>query len=92
MRSLSLPKGQAHTQGLESFWATLKRGYHGVHHHMSPKHLDRYVGEFEGRHNGRPLDTIDQMAAMARGMLGRRLRYADLIAGGPAYPRRPAVG
>ena len=80
--------GQAHTNGLESFWATLKRGYHGVHHHMSPKHLDRYVGEFEGRHNGRPLDTIDQMTVMARGMLGKRLRYRDLVAGGPAYPRR----
>ena len=80
-------KGQAHTQGLESFWATLKRGYHGTYHHMSPKHLDRYVGEFEGRHNRRPLDTVVQMAAMARGMLGRRLPYRDLIAGGPAYPR-----
>ena len=80
--------GEAHTNGLESFWATLKRGYHGVHHHMSPKHLDRYVGEFEGRHNGRPLDTIDQMTVMARGMLGKRLRYRDLISGGPAYPRR----
>ena len=55
---------------------------------MSPKHLARYVGEFEGRHNGRPLDTIDQMAAMARGMLGKRLRYADLTAGGSAYPRQ----
>ena len=35
--------GQASTNGVESFWAALKRGYHGVYHHMSPKHLDRYV-------------------------------------------------
>ena len=79
--------GQAHTNGLESFWATLKRGYHGVHHHMSPKHLDRYVQEFAGRHNIRPLDTIDQMGAIVRGLDGKRLRYADLTAGGPAYPK-----
>ncbi len=79
--------GQAHTNGLESFWATLKRGYHGSYHHMSPKHLDRYVGEFEGRHNQRPLDTLDQMVVMVRNSDGKRLRYADLKAGGPAYPR-----
>ena len=30
---------------------------HGVCHHFSPKHLGRYVDEFEGRHSSRPLDT-----------------------------------
>ena len=49
-------------------------------HHMSAKHLDRYVTEFSGRHNGREADTIDQMAATARGMVGKRLRYQDLVA------------
>ena len=58
-------RGMAHTQGIESFWAALKRGYHGTYHKMSEKHLDRYVSEFAGRHNHRPLDTIDQMSAMA---------------------------
>ena len=43
--------GQAYTNGLESFWAMLKRGYHGVYHRMSPEHLSRYVDEFVGRHN-----------------------------------------
>ena len=71
--------GQAHTNGIESFWAMLKRGYHGTYHRMSPKHLHRYVDEFAGRHNQRPLDTIDQMAAMVRGMDGKRLRYKDLV-------------
>ena len=42
---------QTHTNGLESFWSMLKRGYTGTYHHMSPKHLQRYVDEFEGRHN-----------------------------------------
>ena len=35
-------RDQAHTNGIESFWAMLKRGYHGVYHKMSPKHLQRW--------------------------------------------------
>ena len=71
---------RAHTQGIESFWALMKRGLHGTYHHVSVKHLDRYVGEFSGRHNARPLDTINQMERMVQGMKGKRLRYQDLIA------------
>ena len=37
---------QAHINGVESFWSLLKRGYHGTHHQISAKHLDRYVGEW----------------------------------------------
>ena len=73
-------RGKAHTNGIESFWAMLKRGYHGTYHHMSEKHLDRYVNEFAGRHNDRPSDTLDQMATVARGMTKKRLRYRDLTA------------
>ena len=72
--------GMAHTNGIESFWALLKRGYHGTYHHMSEKHLGRYINEFSGRHNHRPLDTIDQMNAVVAGMVGKRLRYGDLTA------------
>ena len=36
---------QAHTNGLESFWAPMKRGYQGVYHKMSPKHLQRCANE-----------------------------------------------
>ncbi|WP_420614365.1 IS1595 family transposase [Candidatus Spongiisocius sp.] len=43
---------QAHTNGMESFWATLKRAHKGVFHRMSPKHLQGYGAEFAGRHNG----------------------------------------
>ena len=73
-------RDQAHTNGIESFWSMLKRGYHGTYHHMSAKHLDRYVGEFAGRHNDRERDTIDQMSHIAEGMVGKRLKYKDLIA------------
>ena len=69
---------QAHTNGVESFWATLKRGYYGTYHRMSEKHLGRYVNEFAGRHNDRPSDTIDQMASLAKGMVGKRLKYKEL--------------
>ena len=72
--------GMAHTNGIESFWSMLKRGYVGTYHRMSVKHLHRYVGEFAGRHNLRNLDTIEQMQRIAQGMTGKRLSYADLVA------------
>jgi hypothetical protein len=70
---------QAHTNGIESFWAQLKRGQDGVYHHFSIKHLDRYVMEFEGRHNNRPLDTADQITMMAQRSVGKHLPYQGLI-------------
>ena len=75
-------RGQAHINGMESFWSMLKRGYVGTYHRMSSEHLGRYVGEFEGRHNNRDRNTDDQMSAMVRGAEGKRLRYADLTSHG----------
>ena len=72
--------GMAHTNGIESFWSMLKRGYHGTHHRMSAKHLGRYVNEFAGRHNQRTADTRAQMASVVAGVVGRRLMYRDLVA------------
>ena len=73
-------RGMAHTNGIESFWSMLKRGYQGTFHHFSDKHLNRYDGEFAGRHNDREADTIDMMGHIAKGLEGKRLRYKDLIA------------
>ncbi len=72
-------KNQARTNGIESFWALLKRGYYGTCHKMSPKHLQRYVDEFSGRHNVRQLDTLQQMTAVVKGADFKRLRYRDLV-------------
>ena len=72
--------GMAHTNGVESFWSMLKRGYHGTYHQMSPKHLQRYVNEFAGRHNIREMDTLAQIQHVAAGMIGKRLMYRDLVA------------
>ena len=73
-------RGMAHTNGIESFWSMLKRGYQGTFHHFSEKHADRYVAEFAGRHNIREADTEDQMAMVAKKMIGKRLRYRELAA------------
>ena len=79
--------GMAHTNGIESFWSKLKRAHTGTFHKMSKKHLYRYVKEFEGRHNRRPLDTEEQMAIMATNALGKRLTFDILI--GPKAQRLP---
>ena len=73
-------RGDAGTQGIESFWAMLKRAHTGTFHKISPKHMDRYVTEFAGRHNDRQADTLDRMGNIVRGMIGRRISYADLTA------------
>lgn len=73
-------RDQAHTNGIESFWAMMKRGYYGTYHRLSPKHLNRYVQEFVGRHNIRDLDTIAQMQMIAQNLDQKRLPYEELTA------------
>ena len=73
-------RGQAHTNGVESFWATLKRAHTGTFHRLSPKHLDRYVKQFAGKHNLRQLSTLDQMGLVVRSLVGKHLSWKTLIA------------
>jgi len=72
-------RGQCHTNGIESLWSMLKRGYVGTFHHFSPKHTHRYIREFAGRQNIREMDTLAQMSFLARGLDGKVLHYRDLI-------------
>ena len=73
--------GLAHTNGIESVWAVLKRGLVGTFHHVSTKHLDRYVNEFTFRLNegNCQVDTEDRMAALFGAMPGKAMTYKGLI-------------
>ena len=73
-------KGMAHTNGIESFWSMLKRAHTGTFHKISPKHLNRYVQEFAGKHNMRNSGTLVQMRSTVARLIGRNLLYRDLTA------------
>ena len=73
-------RGMAHTNGMESFWSMLKRAHLGTFHKMSPKHLNRYVQEFAGKHNIRESDTLDQMRDVVSRLMGCTLTYDRLVA------------
>ena len=73
-------RGDAWTNGIESFWSGIKRAIMGVYHKISKKHLWRYVAEFVARQNMRMKDTIEQMKLIVQCFEGKRLRYCELIA------------
>lgn len=52
-------KDNVHTNSVESFWTTFKRGYYGTYHYMSREHLQRYVDEFTYRFNKRKANLSD---------------------------------
>lgn len=74
--------GMAHTNGIESVWAVLKRGFYGVYHSFSEKHLGRYLSEFSFRLNGGnvKIHTMDRIDAILGKTFGVRMTYAMLIA------------
>lgn len=73
--------GMAHTNGIESFWALLKRGHYGIYHYMSVKHLHRCVGKFAYRHNTRSGGTMAFIDETIGNFASRRLTYKELIDG-----------
>ncbi len=68
------------TNGIESVFAVLKRGLHGVYHHASPKHLARYVDEFSFRLNEGNVKrhTWDRLDSFVSAVAGKRLTYERL--------------
>ena len=83
--------GDCHTNGIESFWAILKRAHKGTYHKMSPKHLARYARGFAGKNNCRGMPALARMRHAAARLVGRRLSYRALIApnGLPSGARSP---
>lgn len=71
--------GGHHTNGIEGYWSLLKRQIVGIHHFVTPKHLNRYVSESAWRFNLREMGEgarVNELLASANG----RLRYKELIA------------
>ncbi len=70
------------TNSIESVWAVLKRGLHGVYHHASEKHLARYVNEFTFRLNEGDVKrhTLERLSSLVMATVGRCMTYAELTA------------
>ena len=71
-------RGAFHNNGLEGFWSLFKRGYVGIYHYMSPKHLDRYCGEFSYRFNKRTTNDMDRFSDTITRCNGKRLTWNQL--------------
>lgn len=74
--------GMAHTNGMESVWAILKRGYNGTYHNWSRKHCQKYVDEFTFRLNEGSCqrDTQDRLDDLFKAMEGKTVTYRELTA------------
>ena len=72
--------GEVNTNGIESVWGVLKRGFKGTYHHWSPKHMRRYVNEFVFRLNTSKKynDTISRLNHLAENAIGKRITYEEL--------------
>ena len=63
------------TNSVESYFAILKRGIHGVYHHVSKMHLHRYLSEFDFRYNARDVEDGVRTLLAIKGITGKRLKY-----------------
>ena len=72
-------RGDAHTNTVEGFYSQLKRSLDGTHHHVSAKHLHRYVGEFDFRYNSRTVTDEERTVEAVRKSAGKRLQYRNAV-------------
>ncbi len=73
--------GMAHTNSIESVWAVLKRGFYGIYHSFSQKHLQRYINEFVFRLNegNVRIPTMERIDSLLKRCMEKRVIYANLI-------------
>lgn len=73
--------GMANTNAIESVWAVLKRGFYGIYHWFSNKHLQRYIDEFTFRLNeGKCKNhTCQRINFLLNKAFGTRITYKKLI-------------
>lgn len=69
--------GVIHTNGIEGAWSLFKRQIYGIHHHVSFKHLDRYLGEMCYRYNRRDMEEGERVNDLLSQVDGR-LTYRAL--------------
>ena len=67
-----------HTNGIEGYWSTIKRGIMGTYHYISPQHTHRYAAEFEWRFNNRRLGVLDRIRMVIHGMSGKGITFNQL--------------
>jgi|SRR5208282_3940174 transposase-like protein len=79
------------TNSMESVFAVLKRGLHGVYHKASKKHIARYINEFTWRLNEGNVKrhSLDRLDSFVDAVVGKRITFAELTAGekGNALPQ-----
>lgn len=75
-------RGPVSTNSIESVWAVLKRGIHGVYHQVSAKHLARYVDEFTFRLNAGKVTrhTLERLDSFIDAVVGKRITWKQLTA------------
>lgn len=78
----SYVNGRAHTNGLENFWALLRRGLTGTYVSVDPCHLFRYLDERLFTYNRRDLTDLGRFSAVLAQAAHRRLTYEELMARG----------
>jgi len=71
-------RGIVHTNFAESYHSLLKRGIIGAFHHVSEKHLPRYLAEFDRRWNTRKQRDGQRVVNVINTAIGRRLRYSEV--------------
>jgi transposase-like protein len=70
--------GQVHTNGIENFWALLKRGLHGTYVSVEPFHLFRYLDERVFTYNLRDRTDFGRFEEVLGAVTGRRLTWAEV--------------